>query len=79
MILDEPTAALGKAEAELLLTVLRRLRDDGVACIYISHRLDEVKAIADRITVLRDGQTIVTGSVAKLPNRDIIRHMVGPR
>ena len=55
LILDEPTAALSRNEIDTLLAQLRRLRERGVACVYISHKLDEVFAIADRITVLRDG------------------------
>ena len=77
LVLDEPTAALSEHEVAVLLGHLRRLRAQGTACIYISHKLDEVFALADRITVLRDGASIVT-----LPTRDttipaIIKHMVG--
>ena len=60
LILDEPSAALSEAETENLLAILRDLKASGVACVYISHRLDEVMEIADRITVIRDGETIVT-------------------
>ncbi len=55
LVLDEPTAALAQHEIDALLGLLRDLRQRGMACIYISHKLDEVFAIADRITVLRDG------------------------
>src|SRR5690606_16821332 len=55
LVLDEPTAALSRQEIDTLLALVRSLRAQGVACIYISHKLDEVFAIADRITVLRDG------------------------
>ena len=55
LVLDEPTAALARHEIDALLDLLRRLRSRGVACVFISHKLDEVFAIADRITVLRDG------------------------
>lgn len=77
LVLDEPTAALSEHDVAVLLEHLRRLRAQGTACIYISHKLDEVFALADRITVLRDGASIVT-----LPTRDttipaIIKHMVG--
>ena len=77
LVLDEPTAALTEHEVGVLLEHLRHLRAQGTACIYISHKLDEVFALADRITVLRDGASIVT-----LPTRDttipaIIKHMVG--
>ncbi len=77
LILDEPTAALAEHEVILLLDILRDLRARGMACIYISHKLDEVFAIADRITVLRDGASVFT-TAAKASNKaEIIRHMVG--
>src|SRR3990170_1690215 len=60
LILDEPTAALNETDSENLLNILRGLRDHGVTCILISHKLREVISIADKITVLRDGQTIAT-------------------
>ena len=77
LVLDEPTAALTEQEVEVLLAHLKRLREKGTACIYISHKLDEVFAIADRITVLRDGASVATleKSAASVPL--VIRHMVG--
>ncbi|MDF3058443.1 MAG: D-xylose transporter ATP-binding protein [Rariglobus sp.] len=77
LVLDEPTAALSDQEVAVLLDHLRRLRDAGTTCVYISHKLDEVFAIADRITVLRDGASIVTlgADTATIPL--IIKHMVG--
>ncbi|MFI5357763.1 MAG: sugar ABC transporter ATP-binding protein [Opitutales bacterium] len=77
LILDEPTAALTETEVATLLDLLRELRARGIACIYISHKLDEVFAIADRITVLRDGATIATAPVAGTDKSAVIRHMVG--
>ena len=77
LILDEPTAALAEAEVEILLRIVRDLRSAGVGCIYISHKLAEVKSIADRITVLRDGASIATVDAASAGIPDIIRHMVG--
>ena len=77
LILDEPTAALSEHEVQTLLKLLRELRDQGIACIYISHKLEEVFALADRITVLRDGATIATINTAETDKADIIRHMVG--
>lgn len=77
LILDEPTAALAEHEVQTLLTILRDLRARGLSCIYISHRLDEVFALTDRITVLRDGATITTLETAKTNKAEIIRHMVG--
>jgi D-xylose transport system ATP-binding protein len=77
LILDEPTAALSEREATVLLDLLRELRSRGTACIYISHKLDEVFAIADRISVLRDGRSIVTQPTATLTADQVIRHMCG--
>ena len=77
LVLDEPTAALTQREVEVLLEHLRRLRAQGTACIYISHRLDEVLAIADRVTVLRDGTSVATLSRAEATAAEVIRHMVG--
>lgn len=77
LILDEPTAALGPAETELLFRSIDELRRQGVACIYISHKLDEVMSIADRVTVLRDGCTIATYPKSGCSETQIIRDMVG--
>ena len=77
LILDEPTAALAEHEVQILLAILRDLRAQGIACIYISHKLDEVFALADRITVLRDGATVFTSAAAETSKAEIIRHMVG--
>ena len=77
LILDEPTAALAEHEVQVLLTMLRELRARGLACIYISHRLDEVLALADRITVLRDGATVGTAEAGQTTKAEIIRQMVG--
>jgi len=77
LILDEPTAALAEHEVLILLDILRDLRKRGIACIYISHKLDEVLAIADRVTVLRDGTSIITKNAADTSKAEIIKHMVG--
>lgn len=77
LVLDEPTAALTAQEVAVLLEHLRRLRAQGTACIYISHKLDEVFAVADRITVLRDGASIVTLDRPDATVPLVIRHMVG--
>ncbi len=78
LILDEPTAALSDTEVGILLEILRGLRDDeGVTCVYISHRLEEVLAISNRVTVLRDGQTIETLETKDLNQAEIIKRMVG--
>ncbi|MEO6436895.1 MAG: ATP-binding cassette domain-containing protein, partial [Tepidisphaeraceae bacterium] len=77
LILDEPTAALSEHEVRVLLDILRDLRRHGVACVYISHKLDEVFALADRITVLRDGATVSTSDAAATTPAAVIRAMVG--
>lgn len=77
LILDEPTAALSATEVERLFTVLRRLRAEGVAMIYITHRLDEVYTIADRVQVLRDGQHVLTEAVADTTRAELVSAMVG--
>ena len=77
LILDEPTAALAEHEVLILLDILRDLRQRGIASIYISHKLDEVFGIADRITVLRDGSTVGTQNAADTSKAEVIRHMVG--
>lgn len=77
LILDEPTAALAEHEVQVLLNILRDLRRRGIACIYISHKLEEVFAIADRITVLRDGRTVTTLAAAETHRAAVIAHMVG--
>jgi putative multiple sugar transport system ATP-binding protein len=79
LILDEPTAALNEDDSANLLDLLRGLRDQGVTCILISHKLKEVIAIADSVTVLRDGQTIVTldAHAGEVSENVLIKHMVG--
>jgi len=77
LILDEPTAALSGTEAEQLFKHLQALRQQGVAIIYISHRLDEVAAIADRVTVLRDGRYVATRQTASLSADDMVDLMSG--
>jgi len=77
LILDEPTAALAEHEVQTLLGILRDLRARGLGCVYISHRLDEVFALADRLTILRDGATIWTRPTAATNKAEVIRAMVG--
>jgi rhamnose transport system ATP-binding protein len=77
LILDEPTASLSAHEVERLFTIVRRLRDRGVAILFVSHRLDEVFALCDRATVFRDGRHVITAPTASLTTADLIRHMVG--
>ncbi|HEY8563027.1 MAG TPA: xylose ABC transporter ATP-binding protein [Pyrinomonadaceae bacterium] len=77
LVLDEPTAALTESEVETLFTILRKLKDRGVGMIYISHKLDEVFAMSDRITVLRDGKTVGTEPALALTKDKVIALMVG--
>ena len=77
LVLDEPTAALTEADAAHLLDRLRTLKAAGVSIVYISHRLDEVLAVADRVTVLRDGQSVSTRARADVTRARVIADMVG--
>jgi D-xylose transport system ATP-binding protein len=77
LILDEPSAALSDREVEVLLGIVLELKRRGVGLVYISHKLDEVFRIADRITVLRDGSTIVTDDASAFSPERVIEHMVG--
>ncbi len=79
LILDEPSAALTKREVAVLLDIVRALKERGVACLYISHKLDEVFAVADRITVLRDGKSVACLAAAGTGHDTVIQHMVGRR
>lgn len=77
LILDEPTSSLDKAEVAELFRVVRSLRDEGVAILFVSHFLDQVYAIADRMTVLRNGRFVGEFRTADLPRRELISHMIG--
>ncbi len=77
IVMDEPTAALTDREIDALFTLIRGLRDRGVAFVYISHRLEELPKIADRITVLRDGRAIETHPAAEITRDQLIHLMVG--
>jgi D-xylose transport system ATP-binding protein len=77
LILDEPTSALTESEVAALMDILRRLKEGGVTCIYISHKLEEFFRIADAITVIRDGTMVRTMPIGEARTEDIIRMMVG--
>jgi ribose transport system ATP-binding protein len=77
LVLDEPTSSLAHADVERLFGLIRRLRERGLAIVYISHFLEEVELIADRFTVLRDGRTVGSGSVGDVPRDRLIELMVG--
>jgi ribose transport system ATP-binding protein len=77
LVFDEPTAALGAEETERLFEQIGRLKSEGVSFIYISHRLDEIARIADRVVVLRDGQLVATHDTAQVPVKTLVEEMVG--
>ena len=77
LILDEPTAALGGEETERLFAQVDQLRKQGVSFIYISHRLEEIAQIADRVSVLRDGRLVATHNTAQVPVNTLLENMVG--
>jgi ribose transport system ATP-binding protein len=77
LIMDEPTAPLTTNEVEQLMTIVRSLKEQGITIIYISHRLEEVFRIADRVSVMRDGQYITTLDIAETNMKELIRFMVG--
>ena len=77
LIMDEPSAILDDGEVETLFDVVRRLTADGVAVVYISHRLDEIRRIGNRVTVLADGRTTATGLPADTPTDKLVELMVG--
>lgn len=77
LVMDEPTASLTGHEIDQLFDIIRRLRSNGVSVVYISHRLEEIWKVADRVTILRDGQKILTSPLSELTISEIIRNMVG--
>jgi len=77
LVMDEPTAALDDTDARHLLNLVRKLRAEGVAIVYVSHRLPEIAAIADRVTVLKDGRRTATDAAAAMPPERLVRLMVG--
>jgi rhamnose transport system ATP-binding protein len=77
IIMDEPTAPLTPNEVETLFSIVRRLRDEGRAIVFISHRLEEVRTLCDRVTVFRDGSKVATRAIGDLDDTEIIRLMIG--
>lgn len=77
LILDEPTAALGGAETEALFEQVRKLKSEGVGIVYISHRMEEIRQITDRVVVLRDGERVAEFADSSTPIRKIVESMVG--
>jgi ribose transport system ATP-binding protein len=75
--MDEPTSSLQRADVERLFVLIRQLRAQGIAIVYISHFLEEVRELADRFTVLRDGRSVATGAMADVTDEQLIAAMVG--
>ena len=79
LVLDEPTAVISGHEVDLLFANMRRLRNEGVGIVYVSHRLEEIFEIADRVTILKDGQVVDTCTVGEITREEMITKMVGRR
>ncbi|MBL8238161.1 MAG: sugar ABC transporter ATP-binding protein [Bryobacterales bacterium] len=77
LIFDEPTSSLSEAETHEVFKIVRTLRDRGTGVIYITHRMDELRSVGDKVTILRDGETVHSESMATLSTRNMIRYMVG--
>jgi D-xylose transport system ATP-binding protein len=77
LILDEPTSALSEAEVTQLISILETLKDHGVTCIYITHKIEEFFRIADNVTVLRDGKVVTTQKSKELDSQKLVKYMVG--
>jgi ABC-type sugar transport system ATPase subunit len=77
LIFDEPTSSLSESETKEVFSIVSRLRARGAGIIYITHRLEELRSLGDRVTVLRDGATVFTGQLAELSREQLIQHMVG--
>jgi ribose transport system ATP-binding protein len=77
LIFDEPTSSLSESETHEVFGIVRTLRDRGMGVIYITHRLDELRSVGDRVTVLRDGVTVHTCRLSELTTTQLIKHMVG--
>ncbi len=77
VVMDEPTSSLDDREVETLMGVIRRLRDDGVSVIFITHRLDELYQVCDRVTIMRDGQTVEQRAMQEISKLDLVARMLG--
>ena len=77
LIFDEPTSSLSEAETHEVFRIVRRFRERKAGIIYITHRLEELRSLGDRVTVLRDGATVFTGPLGGLKREELIQHMVG--
>lgn len=79
LIMDEPTSSLTKTESEALFALIKKFKDSGISIVYISHRMEEVFQVADRVTVLRNGRNVITEDTANLTLEGIIDHIVGEK
>jgi galactofuranose transport system ATP-binding protein len=79
VVMDEPTSSLDEREVEVLFNVIRQLKRDGVSVIFITHRLDELYVVCDRITILRDGRTVFEGAIKDLGKLELVSRMVGKK
>src|SRR5438876_2359428 len=77
LIFDEPTSSLSRAETDEVFRIVRTLRERNMGVIYITHRLEELRSVGDRVTVLRDGETVHSGPLSELNTDGLIKHMVG--
>jgi len=77
VIMDEPTSSLDEREVETLFEVIRQLKSEGVSVIFVSHRLDELYSVCDRVTIMRDGQTVATRSISDVSKLELIALMLG--
>jgi ribose transport system ATP-binding protein len=77
LIMDEPTSSLDEREVAILFETIRTLQRTGLSVIFIGHRLDELYALCDRVTIMRDGQTVAVSAMADMPKMELVRHMLG--
>lgn len=77
LIMDEPTSSLTMKETEVLFDLMNRLKKKGISIIYISHRMEEILHVCDRVTVLRDGKNVITASCSELSMDELVRHIIG--
>ena len=77
LVFDEPSAALSDSETEFLFKMIRQLKEEGVSMVYISHRMNEILEICDRVTVIRDGKKVITEKVENLTMEEIVAQMMG--
>src|SRR5206468_8062969 len=77
VIMDEPTSSLADAEVEVLFDVIRRLKGDGICVVFVSHRLDELYAVCDRVTIMRDGRTVATAPMNEVSRMELVTTMLG--